>query len=199
MTKKCTIREGTQAHILRVPGQTVTVFIAEEEGKILGNLCLENPTKTSSRAYPFLVIFQIERAQQAPLAKALQRIMTLLVYSLLFHGLRIFNALLMIIRDLTGWPVRRFRMKLDNFLQILMNEPSVTCYTGNCRAACNTVLDQMEFKKRDSWDDSSGGPPQLCGTSSRWDQDEMIKYCTYMCMIRNVNVRENCSGERTYM
>ena len=89
------------------------------------------------------------------------RIKTLLYSSLSQSGPRLFNVLPRHIRDTTGCPVTKFKRELDKFLQKLPDEPPVPGYTAYCRAASNSVPDQMALLKGDSRTGSSGEPPQL--------------------------------------
>lgn len=90
------------------------------------------------------------------------RIKNILASSLTHSGPRLFNALPRHVRDTTGCSVTRFKKNLDDFLQTLPDEPPVSGYTAYCRAASNSVLDQMALLKEDSrTTGSSGGQPHL--------------------------------------
>lgn len=89
------------------------------------------------------------------------RIKNLLASSLSHSGPRLFNVLPRHVRDTTGCSVARFKKGLDNFLQTLADEPPVPGYTAYCRAASNSVPDQIALLREDSRAGCSGGPPQL--------------------------------------
>ena len=57
--------------------------------------------------------------------------------------------------------VEKFKANLDKFLASLPDEPPVPNYTANCRAASNSIPDQVDLKNRDARTGSSGGPPRL--------------------------------------
>ncbi|MPC12122.1 hypothetical protein E2C01_004800 [Portunus trituberculatus] len=86
------------------------------------------------------------------------RVKTLLTSSFSHSGPRLFSALPKNVRD-TSCLVSRFKKALDHFLQTLPDEPPVLGYTAYCRAASNSVPDQLALLKRDFLTGSSGGPP----------------------------------------
>ncbi|KAK3876172.1 hypothetical protein Pcinc_019021 [Petrolisthes cinctipes] len=86
------------------------------------------------------------------------RVKSLLTASLGYNGPRMFNSLPQDIRNKTGCSVHNFKKELDKFLKTLPDEPPVQGYTVNCRAASNSIPDQMDLLRRDG---SSGGAPRL--------------------------------------
>ncbi|XP_076066688.1 uncharacterized protein LOC143040028 [Oratosquilla oratoria] len=91
--------------------------------------------------------------------KAPERIKTLPAASLGHEGPRIFNALPKQIRDKTGCTVDTFKAGLDRYLTSLPDEPPVPGYTDNCRAASNSIPDQVDLLARDAKTGFSGGSP----------------------------------------
>ncbi|MPC32330.1 hypothetical protein E2C01_025641 [Portunus trituberculatus] len=89
------------------------------------------------------------------------RVKTLLTSSLSHSSPRLFNALPKTVSDTTGCPVFRFKKALDHFLQTMPDKPPILGYMAYCRAASNSVPDQIALLKRDFLTGSSGGPPQL--------------------------------------
>ncbi|KAK3884508.1 hypothetical protein Pcinc_011225 [Petrolisthes cinctipes] len=81
--------------------------------------------------------------------------------SLGYDSPRMFNSLPQDIRNKTGCSVHNFKKELDKFLKTLPDEPPVQGYTANCRAASNSIPDQMDLLRRDARDGSSGGAPRL--------------------------------------
>ena len=126
------------------------------------------PPKLNPRTGHWAYLWEADR-QTLP-TQAPQRIKTLLVSSLSHNGPVILNALPKKIRNLTGCSVDKFKRELDNFLRMLPDEPPVPGYTANCRAASNSVPDQLRLGYQDVRDGSSGGPPQLWGTPSKFHE-----------------------------
>lgn len=90
-----------------------------------------------------------------------ERIKTLLAASFTYNGPRIFNSLPKHIREITSCPVNNFKIHLDKFLKALPDKPPVPGYTAHCRAASNSIPDQIDLLREDSRTGSSSGPPQL--------------------------------------
>ncbi|XP_050691060.1 uncharacterized protein LOC126982828 [Eriocheir sinensis] len=90
------------------------------------------------------------------------KIRTQLVASLAHDSPKIFNALPKEVRGITGCSVDRFKAALDRFLRAVPDEPPVPGYTAVCRAASNSIPDQVRLKKQDASNfQNSGGPPRL--------------------------------------
>ncbi|KAK3867689.1 hypothetical protein Pcinc_026878 [Petrolisthes cinctipes] len=74
--------------------------------------------------------------------KAPERVRSLPASNLGHNGPKIFNSLPKEVRDIEGCPVDIFEGVLDKSLKTLRDEPPVSGYTGNCRAASNSIPDQ---------------------------------------------------------
>ena len=94
-------------------------------------------------------------------SQASGRMKTLLAASLTYKGHHLFNSLPRQVRNTTNCKVEHFKNQLDKFLKSVPDKPPVPGYTSLCRAASNTIPDQICLQKRDTGHESSGGSPWL--------------------------------------
>ena len=127
--------------------------------KVIENLV---PDPTNSELQSYLSERTGRKCKRRALpSRAPEKVKSLLTASLSYEGPRIFNSLPKHTRNLSGCSVEKFKASLDKFLTILPDEPPVPGYTASCRAASNSIPDQVDLKNRDARIGSSGGPPRL--------------------------------------